>query len=71
MKLQASDLQPYQKEALTQVFSCEICEISKNTSFTENLWTTASVKTFQDGPTSEQKIQLLVKSCLPFAFTIF
>ena len=26
------------KETLTQVFSCEFCEISKNTLFTENLW---------------------------------
>ena len=25
-----------------QVFSCEFCEISKNTFFTEHLWTTAS-----------------------------
>ena len=31
------------KEALAQVFSCEFCEISKNTFFTEHLWTTASV----------------------------
>ena len=30
------------KETLTQVFSCEFCEISKNTFFTEHLWTTAS-----------------------------
>ena len=30
------------KEALAQVFSCEFCEISKNTIFTEHLWTTAS-----------------------------
>ena len=30
------------KEALAQVFSCEICEISKNAFFTEHLWTTAS-----------------------------
>ena len=30
------------KEPLTQVFSCEFCEISKNTFFTEHLWTTAS-----------------------------
>ena len=26
----------------SQVFSCEFCEIPKNTFFTENLWTTAS-----------------------------
>ena len=30
------------KEALAQVFSCEFCEILKNTFFTENLWTIAS-----------------------------
>ena len=30
------------KETLTQVFSCEFCEISKNTCFTEHLRTTAS-----------------------------
>ena len=29
-------------ETLTQVFSCEVCEISKNTFFTEHLWATAS-----------------------------
>ena len=31
-----------QKETLAQVFSCEFCEIFKNTFFTEHLWTTAS-----------------------------
>ena len=30
------------KGTLTQVFSCEFCEISKNIFFTEHLWTTAS-----------------------------
>ena len=30
------------KETLTQVFSCEFCEISKNTFFTEHLRATAS-----------------------------
>ena len=30
------------KEALAQVFSCEFCKISKNTYFTEHLWSTAS-----------------------------
>ena len=30
------------KETLAQVFSCEFCEISKNTIFTEHLWTNAS-----------------------------
>ena len=28
------------KETLVQVFSCQFCEISKNTFFTEHLWTT-------------------------------
>ena len=32
-------------EALAQVFSCEFCEISKNTFFTEHLQTTASDET--------------------------
>ena len=31
------------KETLAQVFSCEFCEIFKNTFFTEHLRTTASV----------------------------
>ena len=30
------------KETLAQVFSCEFCEISKNTFFTEHLLATAS-----------------------------
>ena len=30
------------KETLSQVFSCEFCELSKNTFFTEHLWTNAS-----------------------------
>ena len=31
----------FKKETLTQVFSCEFCEISKNTFFTEHVWATA------------------------------
>ena len=31
------------KVTLAQMFSCEFCEISKNTCFTEHLWTTASI----------------------------
>ena len=31
------------KETLAHLFSCEFCEISKNTFFTEHLWTTASI----------------------------
>ena len=37
-------LQLYKKEILAQVFSCEFCEISKNTFFTEHLWTANSVQ---------------------------
>ena len=36
------------KETLAQVFSCEICEISKNTFFTERLRRTASEKSHQE-----------------------
>ena len=43
IKLQASGLQFIKKEALPQVFSCELCEIFKNTFFTEHLRTTAYV----------------------------
>ena len=32
------------KEALAQVLPCEVCEIFKNTFFTEHLWTNASEK---------------------------
>ena len=32
------------KETLALVFSCEFCEISKNTFFTEHVWATASNK---------------------------
>ena len=34
------------KETLTQVFTCEFCEISKNTFLTEHLRTTASILTW-------------------------
>ena len=47
------------KEILGQVFSCEFCEISKNTFFKGHLWTTASVE--KDGFVSfrERNIQML------------
>ena len=34
------------KETLTQAFFCEFCKISKNTFFTEHLWTTATGKVY-------------------------
>ena len=37
-----------EKETLAQVFSCELCEISKNNFFTEHVWATAS--TFSEPP---------------------
>ena len=40
MKLQACSL--IKKETLAQLFSYKFCEISKNTFFTEHIWTTAS-----------------------------
>ena len=39
--LQASGCNVIKKEALAQVFSCEFCEIFKNTIFTEHLQKTA------------------------------
>ena len=42
MKLQAGAFKLIKKETLAQVFFCGICEIIKNTFFTEHLWTTAS-----------------------------
>ena len=53
------------KEPLTQVFSCEFCEISKNTFFTEHLWTTASagISVYWQNPFSEETaLELLIKS---------
>ena len=44
VNLQASALQ---KETLVRVFSCEFCKFSKNTFFTEHLWTTASIGSLQ------------------------
>ena len=37
------------KETLIQVFSCELCKISKNNFFTEHLWTTASDTCEEEG----------------------
>ena len=34
----------FKKETLPQVFSSEFCETSKNTIFTEHLWTTGSIE---------------------------
>ena len=42
--LQSAACNFIKKETLTQVFSCEFCEISKNTFFTEHLRKTASIQ---------------------------
>ena len=47
---------------LAQVFSCEFCEISKNTFFTENLRTTASVYSSFSGVNSAFLGLLLLES---------
>ena len=47
IKLQAKVCNFIKKETLARVFSCDFCEISKNTFFTEHLWATASVSYFK------------------------
>ena len=44
MQLQAETCNFMKKETLAQVFPCGFYEISKNTFFTEDLWTSASVQ---------------------------
>ena len=49
------------KETLANVFSCEFCEITKNTFFTEHLWTAASLIT--DIRKSWQNLEELSPNC--------
>ena len=44
LKLLALTCNFIKKEALAQVFSCEFCQISKNTFLKEHFWATASVR---------------------------
>ena len=44
IKLQAQACNFIKKETVAEEFSCEFCEISRSTFFTENVWTTASKK---------------------------
>ena len=53
IKLQPETCKFIKKENLAQLFSCEFREISKNTLFTEHLWTTASVKKITRGLTGK------------------
>ena len=55
------------KESLTRVFSCEFCEISKNTFFTEHLRTTAVETRFS----SFCALTFLVSISLVFNFYYF
>ena len=41
-------------ETLAQVFSCEFCEIYKNTLFTEHLWTTAYLAVVMSFPNRDK-----------------
>ena len=55
------------KETPVQVFSCEFCEISKNTFFTEHLWATASchgnlITAHADYPKSVSRMLVLFKN---------
>ena len=50
------------KEILTQVFSCEFCEIFKNTFFTERLQTTAFVKKIVKNIKEQFKFNITGKS---------
>ena len=43
VKLQVDVCNLIKKETLAQVFSCEFCEIFKNTYFTEHFWKTVSI----------------------------
>ena len=63
-KLQASGLRPIKKETLAHVFSCEFCEIFKNTFFTEHLRTL-----LHEGKLIAFKISL-VHFEFPFSFLI-
>ena len=51
------------KETLAQVFSCEFCEISRNTFFTEHLWTTGFEESHK---VSKQKEQIRYSNTIQF-----
>ena len=51
----------YSKETLTQVFSCEICEIFKNIYFEEHLRTSASELLVEHFLTFEEKLLFMTE----------
>ena len=59
IKLRSQAYNFIKKETLTQVFSCDFCEFSKNTFFTEDLWTIASVCTSETFPRAAIRILIL------------
>ena len=66
--LQASGLPLYLKETPTQVFSCEICEIFKNSYFVENLRTASSDgnesdESENDDESYNESIEAVVRRC--------
>ena len=56
IKMQDEACNFIEKETLAQVFFYEFCEISKNTFFTEHLWTIASAN-------SKRTIRIFVNPC--------
>ena len=50
------------KKTLAQVFSCEFSEISKNTFFTEHVWTTASVSGIHPIMKTSASLKLIVEN---------
>ena len=61
-------LQLYWKQAPTQLFSCEICEIFKNTYFVEHLRTAASDGSESDDSENDdesydESIEAVVRRC--------
>ena len=46
------------KETLAQLFSCEFCELSRNTFFTEHVWTAASVY-WRKGGVGDYKVDMV------------
>ena len=62
INLQAEAYNFIKKETLAQVFSCEVCEISKNIFFKEHLWATASLqKTYSRGRLRVSRDPVLVQ----------
>ena len=50
------------------MFSCELCEISQNTFFTEHLWTTASKTIWIDFGLNNKRKDFVTSSYFPHVF---